>query len=122
MLPIVEIVSPTGFYSSSQKEDLQSQVKRISPAPLSKKETVAFQALARRAMRVLHLYDVCRMDMRMDAAGRPFVLEVNPIPLMDPDPNQASLIFAAVTAGLTYRDVVKKIIDSAARRWKLNLN
>ena len=73
-------------------------------------------------MRVLHLYDVCRMDMRMDAAGRPYVLEVNPIPLMDPDPNQASLIFAAVTAGLTYRDVVKKIVDSAARRWNIISN
>lgn len=122
VLPIVEIISPTGFYSNTQKEDLDSLVKRISPAPLSKQQTIQFQALARRAMNVLHLYDVCRMDMRMDTAGRPYVLEVNPIPLMDPDPNQASLIFAAVAAGYTYKDVVRKIIESAAHRWNLKLN
>lgn len=122
VLPIVEIISPTGFYSNTQKEDLTSQVRRINPTDLSNEKTAAFQALAKRAMNVLHLYDVCRMDMRMDHDGNPYVLEVNPIPLMDPDPSQASLIFAAVSAGYTYTDVVRKIIESAARRWKLDLN
>jgi len=72
-------------------------------------------------MNALHLSDVCRMDMRMDANGNPFVLEVNPIPLMDPDPNQASLIFAAFAAGYTYTDVMRKIIESAAKRWNMSL-
>jgi D-alanine-D-alanine ligase len=121
VLPIVEIISPIGFYSYTQKEDQNSQVVRVSPAELSPEKTEFFQTLAKRAMNVLHLYDVCRMDLRMDADGNPYVLEVNPIPLMDPDPMQASLIYAAVTAGYTYKDVVQKIIESAARRWKLPL-
>lgn len=122
VLPIVEIISPTGFYSSAQKEDHNSQVIRVCPAQLSAEQTSEFKKLARRAMSVLHLYDVCRLDMRMGAAGKPYVLEVNPIPLMDPDPEQASLIYASVAAGYTYTDVVRKIIESAARRWNLKFN
>ncbi len=122
VLPIVEIISPTGFYSSAQKEDLNSAVRRVCPADLSPEKTALFKSIAKRAMNALHLLDICRMDMRMDTQGNPYVLEVNPIPLMDPDPNQASLVFASAAAGYTYTDIVRKIIESAARRWNLALN
>jgi len=122
VLPIVEIISPTGFYSSSQKEDLNSPVRRVCPADLSQEKTATLKSIAKRAMNALHLSDICRMDLRLDAQGNPFVLEVNPIPLLDPDPNQASLIFAAEAAGYTYTDVVRKIVESAAKRCNLNLN
>ncbi len=119
-LPIVEIVSPTGFYSNEQKEDLESEVYRICPAPLSAEQTKEFQTLALRAKQVLGLEDVCRMDMRMDKDGNPFILEVNPIPLMCPDPEQASLVYASRAAGLSYKDMVEKIIMSAVNRLHLN--
>jgi D-alanine-D-alanine ligase len=118
-LPIVEIVSPTGFYSNEQKEDLKSEVYRICPAPLSPEKTKEFQELALSAKEVLELEDVCRMDMRMDEDGFPYILEVNPIPLMCPDPEQASLVYAARAAGYSYKDIVEKIIYSAVKRWKL---
>lgn len=118
-LPIVEIFSPTGYYSNSQKEDSASEVYRVCPADLSYLQTKEFQNLALRAKKVLNLEDVCRMDMRMDNAGNPYILEVNPIPLMYPDPKQASLIFAADAAGYTYTDIVRKIIESAVKRWHL---
>jgi D-alanine-D-alanine ligase len=122
VLPIVEIISPTGFYSSAQKEDLNSAVRRVCPAELSAEKTTLFKSIAKRAMNALHLSDICRMDLRMDAQGNPYVLEVNPIPLMDPDPNQASLVFAAAAAGYSYTDIVRKIIESAAQRWNLQSN
>jgi D-alanine-D-alanine ligase len=118
-LPIVEIFSPTGFYSAAQKEDFESEVYRVCPAELTETQTHEFQQIALRAKAALRLEDVCRMDMRMDNAGNPYILEVNPIPLMYPDPKQASLIYAAFAAGYTYTDVVRKIIDSAATRWGL---
>lgn len=121
-LPIVEIVSPTGFYSAEQKEDLESEVYRVCPATLSDTQTREFQHIALMAKQILRLEDVCRMDMRMDTAGNPYILEVNPIPLMYPDPKQASLIYAAYAAGYTYTDVVRKIIESAANRWNIPLN
>jgi D-alanine-D-alanine ligase len=119
-LPIVEIVSPTGFYSYEQKEDLESAVYRVCPAKLTDAQTREFQHIALAAKKALHLEDVCRMDMRMDNAGNPYILEVNPIPLMYPDPKQASLVYAAFAIGYTYTDIVRKIIASAAKRWHLN--
>ena len=118
-LPIVEIVSPTGFYSYEQKEDFESAVYRICPAKLSDAQTKEFQHIALAAKQALRLEDVCRMDMRMDTAGNPYILEVNPIPLMYPDPKQASLVYAAFAIGYTYTDIVDKIIKSAAKRWNL---
>ena len=119
-LPVVEIFSPTGFYSNSQKEDFASEVYRVCPAQLTYLQTKEFQNLALRAKWALNLEDVCRMDMRMDNAGNPYILEVNPIPLMYPDPKQASLIYAADAAGYTYTDIIRKIVDSAKKRWHLN--
>jgi D-alanine-D-alanine ligase len=119
VLPIVEIVSPTGFYSNEQKEDLESEVYRVCPAHLPQDKTEEFQALALKAKHILELEDVCRMDMRMDKEGHPYILEVNPIPLMHPDPEQASLVYAARAAGYSYQDIIRKIIESAARRWNL---
>jgi len=122
VLPIVEIVSPTGFYSNEQKEDLESEVYRVCPARLSREKTAEFQALALKAKAVLELEDVCRMDMRMDVNGNPFILEVNPIPLMCPDPEQASLVYAARAAGYSYQDIIRKIIESAVKRQNLKIN
>lgn len=120
VLPIVEIVSPTGFYSSEQKEDLESEVYRLCPAPLSTEKTLEFQDLARRAKAELELEDVCRMDLRMDENGSPYILEVNPIPLMCPDPEQASLVYASRAAGYSYKDMVEKIIHSAIKRMAIH--
>jgi D-alanine-D-alanine ligase len=119
VLPIVEIISPTGYYSNEQKEDLESEVYRVCPAQLPAEKTDEFRTLALKAKHCLELEDVCRMDMRMDAAGNPYILEVNPVPLMHPDPEQASLVYAARAAGYTYEDIVRKIIESAVKRWNL---
>ena len=118
-LPVVEIISPTGFYSNSQKEDFASEVYRICPAPLSYLETKELQQIALRGKKVLNLEDVCRMDLRMDNAGNPYILEINPIPLMYPDPKQASLVYAADSIGYTYTDIIRKIVESARKRWHL---
>jgi D-alanine-D-alanine ligase len=120
VLPIVEIVSPTGFYSNEQKEDLNSEVYRVCPAHLSAEKTLEFQTIALDAKKALNLEDVCRMDLRMDNNGNPYILEVNPIPLMCPDPEQASLVYAARAAGYTYTDIVSRIVESAVNRWHIN--
>lgn len=122
VLPIVEIVSPTGFYSNEQKEDLESEVYRVCPAKLSEEKTKEFKELALKAKKVLELEDICRMDMRTDWDGNPYILEVNPIPLMCPDPEQASLVYAARAAGYSYKDIVRKIIESAVKRHHLKSN
>ncbi len=121
-LPIVEIVSPIGFYSHAQKEDADSQTYRICPAPLTDEFTAELQGIARRAKQVLHLRDLCRMDLRLDAEGKPRILEVNAIPLLYPDVTQASFVCAAEVAGYSYPALINRVLQLAAARYGLASN
>jgi len=118
-LPIVELFSPIGFYSHNQKEEFPNEVYRVCPADLTYIQTKEFQEIALQAKKALYLEDLCRMDMRVDNAGNPYILEVNPLPCMYPDPKYASYICASYAAGYSYTDVVRKIVDSAVKRWQI---
>jgi len=117
VLPIVEIVSPTGFYSNELKEDEHSPVYRLCPAPLPEDATNRIKKLAIDAMRALDLVDFCRMDLRMDGEGNIYILEVNPLPLLYPDPEQASFVYSSRAAGFSYDQMINAILKSAVDRY-----
>ncbi len=66
--------------------------------------------LARRCWSVFGLRGYARVDFRVDADGRPWVLEVNANPCLSPD---AGFLAAARQAGLTSTDVVRRIVADA---------
>jgi len=53
-----------------------------------------------------------RVDFRVDNGGTPWVLEVNINPCLSPD---AGFIAAAQRAGLSFNDVIKRIVDAVSR-------
>ncbi len=55
-----------------------------------------------------------RVDFRVDNSGTPWVLEVNINPCLSPD---AGFIAAAQRAGLSFNDVIKRIVDAVSREW-----
>ncbi|HEY4243563.1 MAG TPA: hypothetical protein VGM88_27310 [Kofleriaceae bacterium] len=74
------------------------------------------EAVARGAWRALGLRDYGRVDLRVDAAGQPWVIDVNPNPDLSPD---AGVVRAAAAAGIAYPDLIARIADLASARSQL---
>lgn len=68
------------------------------------------EALAIRVWEDFGLRGYARVDMRLDEAGRPFVIDVNANPCITEDSGYMS---SAAQAGLTPTDVIRRIIDAA---------
>jgi len=75
------------------------------------------EALCRRAFDVLRCRDWCRVDVRLDHAGKPHVIELNPLPGILPDPEDHSCYpLAARTAGMSYDEMLNEVLLAGARR------
>lgn len=69
------------------------------------------------AFRALKLSDYARVDFRIsEATQEPYVLEVNPNPYLE---KQSELAMAAREKGLSYTQLIGRIVDSAALRYRL---
>ena len=70
-----------------------------------------------RAYTVLGCRDWSRVDVRLDAAGRANIVEVNPLPGILPDPaDNSCLPKAARAAGLDYDALIGAALEAAAAR------
>ena len=68
------------------------------------------QALCLKAFRALGCRGWGRVDLMLDAAGDPWLLEVNTVPGMT-DPSLVPM--AARAAGLSYEDLCMRILEQA---------
>lgn len=90
------------------------------PAPVDTglAERVAETALS--AHRALGCRDWSRVDLRLDEAGVPRVIEVNPLPGVLPDPTQNSCFPKAARAGgLEYSAMIRAVLESGLERYGL---
>ncbi len=87
------------------------------PAKVSPQLKKRIQAVCRAAFRALRCRDWCRIDIRLDEAGEPNVLELNPLPGILPNPDANSCFpKAARTAGLSYDDLINRVLEIACQR------
>lgn len=77
-------------------------------------EIEAVEKLALDSYRVLELRDVGRVDIRLDRHGKPSFMEVNPLPGLNP--LHSDLPFIAKFVGVSYKDIIRAIMDSARSR------
>ncbi len=73
------------------------------PAVVDPELLVKIRELADRAFAALGLAGYARLDLRVDAAGEPFLIDVNPNPDLSPD---AGLVRALPALGLSFDDFV----------------
>jgi D-alanine-D-alanine ligase len=81
-----------------------------------KSERPLLQNLVEIAKRCWHLFGLrgyARVDFRVDDRNQPWVLEINTNPCLSPD---AGFVAASSQAGLSYRQVVERIVNDAGSR------
>ena len=87
------------------------------PAKISAKFQKEIELLCIKAFTVLNCRDVARVDLRLDADGKPSLLEINPLPGMIPGQNVVSYFPVAARAkGWDYKEMVGRIIRHAQER------
>jgi D-alanine-D-alanine ligase len=127
VLPIVEIsfdalpagMNPIYSYEAKWIWDRSDKPLEIfsCPARLGDSAAAEIRDLCVRAYRVLGCRDWSRVDVRMDAAGKPHILEINPLPGILPRPEDNSCFpKAARAAGMTYAQLINTVLEIAMAR------
>ncbi len=81
--------------------------KPVCPAEITETERKHIATIAVKAFRLIGCRGYARVDMRLDAAGKLMVLEVNPNPDISPDTGAAR---QAKAAGMTYNQFIERIV------------
>ncbi len=107
LLPIVEIRPKAGFYDYRNKYTSGAS-EYLCPAPLPADRARAVAEAARAAYRALGCTVYGRVDLLLDEAGNPWVLEVNTIPGM----TETSLFpKAAQGAGIAFPQLCERVLQ-----------
>lgn len=104
--------APTRDYGYVVKEKCEKFVEYL-PVPRDGLRA-EIEQLALVSYRVCECRDVGRVDIRLDALGRPSFIEINPLPGMHPTHSDLPMI--ATSEGISYRNLLEGIIHSASRR------
>lgn len=118
VLPPMEVILQTGekfpVYSFDHKLEPTDEVRYESPAKVSPELDMALRQLALASFTALGCRDVARVDVRLDAEGRPSFIECNPLPGLTPGWSDLCLI--AAPAGIDYEALIGRILAPAIAR------
>lgn len=127
VLPIVEIkfdalpsgVNPIYSYEAKWIWDQTENPLDIFECPAKVDEPLKHEIsrICSDAYRILKCRDWSRIDVRLDAHGRPNILEINPLPGVLPKVEDNSCLpKAARAAGLSYNQLINAALDAAMKR------
>jgi len=92
------------------------------PAAIPDQLREAIERVTLRTYNALGCRDWSRIDVRLDAAGVPHVVEVNPLPGILPKPEDNSCLpKAAAAAGMSYDELIQSCVLAAAKRQGVRL-
>ena len=119
VLGLMEIAPRRGscedfIYSLEVKRNYLEEVDYHVPPRLPQATLRALERLALGAYRALGCRDVARVDMRLGPDQRPYFLEVNPLPGLNPVTGDLPIM--AARAGWTYDRLIREILAAALAR------
>jgi D-alanine-D-alanine ligase len=89
-------------------------IGHLCPAPIGDELVQRAQQIAVGAFQALGLNDCARVDMRLDAAGKLYILETNSLPSLG---EHGSYLIGAAQVGLDFTAFVNRLVEVAAARY-----
>lgn len=105
------------FYSYRVKEEYEKFVHYVCPPTIDPERLAQIEEIALRAYKVLDCRDFGRVDVRCDADGNPFFLEINPLAGLNP--MHSDLCIIARHNGIPHEQLIGRILHSALMRNRL---
>ncbi len=90
-----------------KKHGIDSGAAELEPA-----SALAIQELCKRSYRILMMSGCARIDLRLSAEGRAYVIEANPNPQLSSDEDFAQ---AALAAGMKYPELIQRLLGLGLR-------
>lgn len=88
------------------------------PAKLTPKQKKLIEDTTRQVFEILDVKDCARLDYRMNKDGKLYFIEINTLPGINPSLDGISYFpLAARTAGMTYTEMIGKILSLACARY-----
>ncbi len=109
MLPFIRIEAPQGNYDYQNKY-FTNDTKYHCPCGLEEAEENRLKAIAQQAFRLVGCSGWGRVDLMLDGAGNPYLLEVNTIPGMT---DHSLVPMAARAQGVSFEALVIRILEGA---------
>jgi D-alanine-D-alanine ligase len=90
-----------------------AEPEKICPAPVDDGLAARLREISIATFRACHCRDYSRVDIRVDASGNPYVLEINSMAALG---DGASYVLAAKTAGYSFSALANRILAVAHQR------
>lgn len=103
------------FASRDIKAKYWYLVKQYCPAPLNEGLYKKIEDISIKVFRTLRCRDLARLDIRLSRDGIPYVLEVNPLP--DLDPKEGNFPDMARVKGMSYEELIGSILKAGISRY-----
>jgi D-alanine-D-alanine ligase len=116
--PPVELIFPGDgprIYTYGDKTGRSGRtISHECPAPIGEKLQCRAQEIAVKAFQALGCADCARVDMRLDARGNLYILEINSLPSLG---EHGSFLIGAEHIGLDYAGMVNRLVEVASARY-----
>ena len=122
--PVLELdssqsITPNVYGVAAKALDIEANgaPRYLCPADVAPALAAELVELTRLAADALDVCDVGRVDFRLDAQGRPMLLEINTLPGLNP--RVSDLCIMAAADGMSYDALITEILYMAAERQRI---
>ena len=111
-LPLIRLETPHVFYDFDAKYRAET-TRYHCPCGMPPDAEEAIQSLAQKACQTVGVVGWARVDLMIDATGKPWLIEVNTVPGMT---DHSLVPMAAREAGMGFEDLVWRILETSFHR------